>query len=253
MNRPAKQRVRHAFERAAASYDSAAEIQRQICDRLLAGLPTEGAVHCLLDAGCGTGYALPRLAERFPDAERLALDFSPAMLRRTCAAARIGGDLEQLPLPPACLDLYWSSLAVQWCDLGCVLAEARRALKPTGQLALATLGTETFHELRHAFAEVDRHLHTIGFLPTAEITEQARLAGFRTVNLARRTEIAHYPDLRTLLRAVKAVGANQLGSGRRTALLGRSAFQRAEQAMESLRTPAGLPLTYDVIYLYAQP
>ena len=29
-----------------------------------------------------------------------------------------------LPLAPACIDLYWSSMAVQWCDLGRVLQEA---------------------------------------------------------------------------------------------------------------------------------
>ena len=31
----------------------------------------------------------------------------------------------------------------------------------------------------------------------------------------------------------------------------RATFLRAEAAYEQLRTPAGLPLTYDVIYLYA--
>ena len=49
----------------------------------------------------------------------------------------------------------------------------------------------------------------------------------------------------------QAIGANQIGSGRRTGLMSRSEFQRAEAAFERLRTPAGLPLTYDVIYLHA--
>ena len=65
-------------------------------------------------------------------------------------------------------------------------------------------------------------------------------------------EIAHYADFKSLLRAVKAIGANQLGAGRRTSLLSRNAFQRAEQAAEALRTPDGLPLTYDVITLHAR-
>jgi malonyl-CoA O-methyltransferase len=34
--------------------------------------------------------------------------------------------------------------------------------------------------------------------------------------------------------------------------MSRATFQRAEAAYEQLRTPAGLPLTYDVIYLYAR-
>ena len=58
-------------------------------------------------------------------------------------------------------------------------------------------------------------------------------------------------DFRTLLQAVKAIGANRVGAGRRSGLLGRAAFRRAEMACETLRTPAGLPLTYDVITLYA--
>ena len=42
-----------------------------------------------------------------------------------------------------------------------------------------------------------------------------------------------------------------LGSGRRTSLMSRATFLRAEIAVEALRTPAGLPLTYDVTYLTA--
>lgn len=260
MNHPPKPRIRQSFERAAASYDAAAEVQRAICGRLAELLPaTMQAPKRLLDAGCGTGYALSLLATRWPQAERLALDFAPAMLARVpaaesqAAARRIAGDLERLPLADASLDLYWTSLAVQWCELPRVLAEARRTLRADGTLALATLGPATFHELRTIFAGVDRHEHTLSFLEAGQIADAARQAGFLTVNLENRQKTLHYPDLRSLLKAVKATGANQVGSGRRTALLGREAFRRAEVAAETLRTPAGLPLTYDVIYLIAQP
>ena len=67
------------------------------------------------------------------------------------------------------------------------------------------------------------------------------------------TEIAHYPDFKSLLRAVKAIGANQIGDGKRTSLMSRGAFKQAEAACEKLRTAAGLPLTYDVITLTARP
>lgn len=252
MTKPAKARVRHSFERAAATYDSAAAVQRRICDRLLAGLPPLTPSR-LLDAGCGTGYALPLLQARFPAAQAFALDLSAAMLGRiTAPCARLVGDLECLPLADACLDLYWSSLAVQWCELPAVLQESRRTLRPGGCLALASLGPQTFGELRHAFAEVDEHAHTLPFHSPDEIGKIAAAAGLSAVDLRQTTEIAHYPDFRTLLQAVKAVGANQLGQGRRTGLLSRAAFARAEAALETLRTPAGLPLTYDVITLYAR-
>lgn len=253
MSRPSTARIRQSFERAASTYDSAAAIQRRICRHLAAGLLPDEAATSLLDAGSGTGYALPLLLARFPAARAVALDLAAGMLQRVAApCCRIVGDLEQLPLAPASFDLYWSSLAVQWCDLPAALREARRVLKPLGQVAIASLGPETFRELRHAFAGVDDYRHTMGFHDAAEIRRLAVDAGFAAVNVQDHLEIAHYADFKTLLRAVKAIGANQLGDGRRTSLMSRAAFQRAAAACESLRTAAGLPLTYDAITLYAR-
>jgi len=250
-SRPSKARIRQSFERAAPTYDSAADIQRRICTQLADGLPAIAPAR-LFDAGCGTGFAQADLQRRFPDAHTIALDLSPAMLGKvTAPCCRIAGDLEHLPLADASLDLYWSSLAVQWCDLATALREAHRALRPAGLIALASLGPATFHELRHAFADVDHYRHTLSFHSPDEIRKIAVNLAFATVNTKKSTKTAHYPDFKTLLRAVKAIGANQLGEGKRPSLMSRTAFQRAEAAYEQLRTSAGLPLTYDVIYLYA--
>jgi malonyl-CoA O-methyltransferase len=250
--RPSKARIRQSFERAAPTYDSAADVQRRICTQLAEGLP-DIAPDRILDAGSGTGFAQADLQARFPHAHAVAIDLSPAMLGRvTAPCCRIAGDVERLPLADACLDLYWSSLAVQWCDLATALHEARRTLRPNGLVALASLGPATFHELRYAFAEVDDYRHTLSFHSENEIRKIAANLGFATVNTKKSTKIAHYSDFKTLLRAVKAIGANQLGDGRRTSLMSRATFRAAEAAYEQLRTSAGLPLTYDVIYLYAQ-
>lgn len=253
-SRPPKARIRQSFERAASTYDSAATVQRDICAQLLASLPAGLTPIRLLDAGCGTGHALSLLKNRFPTAAALALDFSPAMLQRVIpAAGRLAGDLEHLPLADASIDLYWSSLAVQWCELPRVLAEARRVLRANGQLALASLGPATFHELRHAFAGVDSYRHTLSFHTPAEIAGMARSAAFAAVDVQQTMTTAHYPDFKALLKAVKAIGANQIGDGRRTGLMSHRTFSAAEAACETLRTPAGLPLTYDVITLTARP
>lgn len=253
MTRPSKARIRQSFERAAPTYDSAADIQRSICRDLLNGLPADLHPARLLDAGCGTGYALPLLRERFPQAALLALDLAPGMLHRVSAATyRLAADLEHLPLAAASVDLYWSSLAVQWCELPKVLAEARRILRPGGQLALASLGPATFRELRHAFADVDQYRHTLSFHTPAEVAAMAEAAGFKAVQVEASTKTAHYGDFKSMLRAVKAIGANQLGDGRRTNLMSRTAFAAAEAACETLRMPTGLPLTYDITTLTAR-
>jgi malonyl-CoA O-methyltransferase len=141
MHRPPKARIRQSFERAASTYDSAAEIQRLICSQLGAALAPALEVGRLLDAGCGTGYALSLLQSRFPDAHAIALDFSPAMLAQIAApCGRVVGDLEHLPLASQSIDLYWSSLALQWCELPKALAEAHRVLAAAAQLAIASLG-----------------------------------------------------------------------------------------------------------------
>ena len=61
----------------------------------------------------------------------------------------------------------------------------------------------------------------------------------------------HYPDLRTLLRAVKAIGAHNVGEGGRNGMMGRDAWKKLETAYERYREPAGLPASYDVIFVYA--
>jgi malonyl-CoA O-methyltransferase len=254
MTRPPRARIRLSFERAASTYDEAAVVQRHICDHLAAALAAAPDAKLVLDAGCGTGYAHGLLRQRFPDARLLALDLSLAMLKRVDGdSQRLAGDLEQLPLGDSCLDLYWSSLAMQWCDPGLALSEARRILRPTGRLAISTLGPATFHELRTAFRGVDAHEHTLAFHCADDIRRQAESAGFNSVTLESRRETLHYPDLRSLLRAVKAAGANQLGAGRRTGLMSPGALRQLETAYEHQRQAGGLPLTYDIIYLHASP
>jgi malonyl-CoA O-methyltransferase len=253
MTRPSKARVRQSFERAAATYDAAAVVQRQICDRLASGLPALPAIKRILDAGCGTGYAQGLLRACIPNAEIISLDLSAAMLKQIDSPClRIAGDLEHLPLADHSIDLYWSSLAVQWCDLARALHEARRVLRPQGRLVLATLGQATFQELRAAFNGIDNYQHTLSFHSVAEIATRLQQAGLTAVNIENHQEIAYYPDLRSLLHAVKAVGANQLGSGRRTSLMSRTTLRRVEQAYETRRQPAGLPLTYDIFSIEAK-
>ena len=250
--KPTPAQVRRAFGRAAQTYDAAAAIQRQAGQLLDARL---GALDCaprvVLDAGCGTGFGLRLLAARWPQARLLALDIAAPMLRQVGdgAAARVQADVHHLPLADACVDLYWSCLTLQWCDLARALAEARRVLRPGGWLALATLGQDTFTELRHAFAAADEFEHTVRFADPAPIVQQA---GFAETHVTRQRLTAHYPDLTALLHAIRRTGANQLGSTRRRTLLGRQAWQRAQLAYEALRQPDGLPLGYDLYWIRAR-
>ena len=250
---PIKQRVRESFARAALTYDSAAVVQRRVCERLLDELGFQGSPSRIVDAGCGTGYGAHLLRSRWPAVHIAGVDFAPAMLdlAQSHADACFAADIEKLPFEAGHFDLWWSSLTIQWCDTDRVFSEALRVLKSAGQLAVSTLGPGTFEELRDAFSGVDQNRHTLPFSEPGTIGEALARAGLGKISVQRETHTLHYPDLKTLLRAVKAIGAQNVGAGGRSGMMGRGAWQQLEAAYEAQRQSAGLPASYDVILAYA--
>jgi malonyl-CoA O-methyltransferase len=251
----ARRTVRRAFDRAAASYDTAAGVQREICARLAALIdthPPREVPRRLADAGCGTGYGLEVLRQHFPEAARLAIDFAPAMLH---TSARNGGiwplcaDLQALPLAARSLDALWSSLALQWCDAQTALDEFARVLKPGGMAWIATLGPDTLCELRDAFAAVDDEEHVLRFRPSGEWAEMARKAGFEVLLERREQTCVLAMELRGVIAHLKGIGAHRIGAAPRRALR-RSEWNVLEHAYERHRRSDGLlPANYDVILL----
>src|SRR5689334_12941839 len=82
--------VRRAFGRAAATYDDAAVLEREVATRMAQRLDyIKLAPSAILDAGCGTGEASAELAARFPAAQVVGLDAAFPMA--SAARLRIRG------------------------------------------------------------------------------------------------------------------------------------------------------------------
>ena len=250
-----KQRVRESFDRAAAAYDESALIQRRICERLIDEfILSDPPPLNILDAGCGTGFGAQLMQKRWPKAEVICTDFAPSMLKyarkfsKTCCAA----DIEYLPFISSHFDLWWSNLTIQWCELPYVFSEAKRILKPGGYAVFSTLVTDTFFELRQAFAEIDDYQHTLSFCSQESINKNLLKAGFNRFTLVREKHTIFYPDLKFLLRAIKAIGANTIGQGGRSGMMGRSSWVKLQATYEEMRGQEGLPITYDVILGYVK-
>src|SRR5258708_10217921 len=94
------------------------------------------AIADILDLGCGTGRYSEGLATHF-DARVIAVDPSEKMLEvaRTKATGRVRyerAQAEQLPLPPASVDMIFISMALHhFGDAQRALSECRRVLPPT--------------------------------------------------------------------------------------------------------------------------
>jgi len=125
---------------------------------LLAQVPLE-SVRVAYDLGCGPGNSTQLLVERFPKADIIGIDNSPAMLdkaRAACPAARY----QQADLggwtPEVTPDLLFSNATFQWVpDHVSVLARLAVRLQPRGVLVVQmpdNLG-EPSHRLMQAVAE----------------------------------------------------------------------------------------------------
>ncbi len=250
---PDKRQVAASFSRAAASYDSVAELQRDVGTQLLERLPASFTPSRWLDLGCGTGYFTRALASRFTQSSGVALDIAEGMLNhaRPLGGAEhfVAGDAERLPLQDASLDLIFSSLAVQWCaDFDTVLSEAFRVLKPGGIFAFASLCTGTLFELRESWQQVDGLVHVNRFRDFARYEHLCVASGMCTVSLENQPHVLHYPDVRSLTHELKALGAHNLNPGRPGGLTGRARILGLIDAYERFRQASGLPATYQVVY-----
>jgi malonyl-CoA O-methyltransferase len=250
-------RLRASFERASASYEAAADLQARVAAELLARLELfRFAPDVVLDLGSGTGRVSLELKRRYPRARVIALDLAPGMLREARRYQRpwrrferLCGDALRLPLRDGSVDLIFSNLMLQWCEpLGVALAEVHRVLKASGFFAFSTFGPDTLYELRSAWAQADGYNHVNHFSDMHEVGDVLVHAGLMEPVLdVDRIEVG-YPDVITLMRDLKAIGAHNVTAGRPRALAGRARLARVQQAYENFRRDERLPATYEVIY-----
>jgi malonyl-CoA O-methyltransferase len=253
--------VRRAFSRASASYTQAAALQREVEARLLESLEylDDRQPDMVLDVGSGPGRASQAMRRRWPKARIVALDLALPMLRQVPAREgwnplrrpvdRVCADLRALPLADASVDVLFSSLCLQWIDdLPAAFAGFRRVLRPGGLLLCSTFGPDTLHELHHAFAQADAVPHVSPFVSIAGFGDALMQAGFRDPVLDRDIIVRGHPDLPSLMRELRALGATNALHSRRHTLTGRARFAAAAAAYEPLRGGDGLlPASWEVI------
>ena len=193
----------------------------------------------------------------YPDANVVALDFAPGMLRaaqhylddQLIRFERICADALRLPFADSSADLIYSSLMLQWCDpLHIAFAEVRRVLKPGGLFMFSTFGPDTLIELRAAWAAADGGVHVNRFLDMHDIGDAAMQAGLSEPVLDVERIQLTYADARSLMRDLKAIGARNVAAARSRGLTSRARLQRMEEAYEFWRHDGRLPATYEVVY-----
>ena len=246
-----KKTIRHRFSRAATTYDDHADVQKEVAQGLVTRL-SDTKPRSILEIGCGSGNYTGLLAERFPDAEILALDFAPGMIEaaknRFAGKKRIefvcGDGEEFLASTSRTFDLITSNATLQWFDDPFVaLPRMINALSDSGMLLCSLFGPETLAELGLGKGKIcGRKVH----LPSHRFPFLADLRStladqFPEMSCTQQLLQRRYDSLRELLLHIRKTGT----SGWRSAsqpLLTRDRLRELEQWF--LSEYGGFQVTY---------
>ena len=254
-----KRQVRQAFDRAANTYDQYAVLQYDIAERVLERLDViRTDIRTVLDIGCGTGYCTRALAKRYPRANVIGMDLSPAMVSLANAqrgwrrrSRYLSGDAEALPFASQSVDLLFSNLAIQWCDPDRVFAEFARVLRPGGVLMFTTFGPDTLMELREAWRQVNDAPHVHTFVDMHDLGDALMRAGLAEPVMDVETLVVQYPDVAGVMRDLKGIGAYNMDPGRVRGLTGKQSYRNFHSAYEAMAIEGKIPATYEAVFGHA--
>ncbi len=243
--------LQQLFDQAAASYDSAAMLFREIGDRLIERLDF---VHLqpqtIVDLGSGTGYVSALLQKKYPVAQIITIDFSLPMLKQITAQNSlttptipllIGAEAEQLPLLGQSVDLVISNEMLPWCEnMADIFAETYRILKPGGLFLFSSFGPDTLYELRSSFEGINAVSQLPSFLDLHEVGDVLKQAEFADPVVDMEFLTLTYDHVHTLLADSQAM-----------TLLHPECKPNLDAYEEFRDTEGKLPLSFEIVYGHA--
>jgi len=250
------------FERCAPGYDESAEFAREVASRMLERLDLVRMQPArVLDLGSGTGGVARALVQRYPQARIIALDFSLGMLRagrpirpfwapwRAREPQLICAAMEQIPIADASCDMVCSNLAIEWSAApDRLLREVRRILRRGGLFMFSTLGPDTLRELRAAALDAGpahplADMHDVGDALLRE--------GFADPVMEVERLTLTYPDVRALLRELRASGCAARAAPRARGLRGRAWLAGIERGYHAFERDTRIPASFELVYGHA--
>jgi ubiquinone/menaquinone biosynthesis C-methylase UbiE len=159
-------------------------LERAISDLVRLIPERKPSYEVVVDVGCGSGYSLPKLAQRFGPRELIGVDIDPEMLAAARAEAGKAGvearlveaSSSRMPLPDGHADLLFCHQTFHHLvEQEAALAEFLRVLKPGGILLFA----ESTRRYIHSWIIRALFRHPMEVQRTApEYLQMLRAAGF---------------------------------------------------------------------------
>jgi malonyl-CoA O-methyltransferase len=255
--------VRRQFERRAARFAGHDAIVRETERRLAERLAIlRHPVRRLLDLGCGSGASRAMLRERFPDAQWIGMDASPAMLRggrappgrlrrllgRADDSGRVCASAERLPLPDASVDFVFSNLMLHWHPAPHeAIREMARVLRAGGLVQFSSYGPDTLQELRAACAQALPAAAPMPFVDMHDLGDMLVAAGFEAPVMEAEILTLTYADPRRLLAEARALGGNPRAARARGLPSGRQARALVQALAAGAQAGGRLALRFEIV------
>jgi malonyl-CoA O-methyltransferase len=259
--------VRRQFDRRAARFSQHDAIVREVGRRLLERLNVMRiAPRAIVDVGCGAGDSREALRTRYPEADWLGIDLSPAMLARGVPRSLLPrwlpwpgprprlacADAGALPLGDDRVDLLYSNLMLHWHPQPhSVFPEWLRVLRIDGLLLFSCFGPDTLAELRRAFAAAGMAVRPVPFVDMHDFGDMMVAAGFAGPVMDAETIRLTYSSPQALLREVGALGGNPRDD-RGRGLAGGPQARALLAALDGQRDARGrITLSFEIAYGHA--
>ncbi|MDR2880827.1 MAG: methyltransferase domain-containing protein [Azoarcus sp.] len=222
----------------------------------------------ILDLGCGAGFDLVRLGERYPDATRIGLDLiEPLRARAQLAPAQsplrrlfgksaspvilAAADAARLPLADDSVSLVWANLMLPFIDDPLpVFREMCRVIETGGLVMFSSLGPDTLRELRETLpSHAGERVHR--FIDMHDLGDALITAGLEDPVMDMEMITLTYDNLDELFVDLRANAANNAALTRPRGLCGRTAWEQSRARYEQRRREGCLPVTVEVIQGHA--
>ena len=217
-----KQTIQVKFSRAADSYDNFAKVQTEVALRLaarLAGAQKESGAKTILEIGCGTGNFTSLLADRFPTAKIVALDFSPEMIAKAQTKLKrnniefICAEGEQFleKTPHRSFDLVVSNGSLQWfSNIDSALYHIARLLTPGGSMYCSIFGPESLKELDNGLHAIQTHAEGLAAktFPQEKRLQNTLNSNFQDGRVEEELIAKEYKSVHDLLLHIKKTGTS---------------------------------------------
>jgi malonyl-CoA O-methyltransferase len=191
-------KYRFDFSRAAKNYNSFANLQKEVAQKLSS--LANAINYPALDLGCGTGY-LGESLQIYPfdiSHEMCKIAFKEQNHQAIC------GDAHFLPFLDNSFRGCISSLMLQWCDLSLIFSEVKRILQEKGDFYFSSFVSPTLAEQIEIFGQ-NRFMQ---FHSQEYYQKTAIQHGFEIISWKIEEKTTNYPDMRAFLRSFSQIGAN---------------------------------------------